>query len=119
MSGKVLVQIETPKTQSIDAVKTLLAYVGRTSDPLPSDVSLDNGRVVLILSNKKDCFYVATPRACSCPAHTWHPGQSCKHQRKFFPQSETAKPVSANEPLIKRGGFGPVDTMPGEEKAAA
>jgi len=34
------VQIESPKTQSIDAVKTLLAFVGRASSPLPTDVTL-------------------------------------------------------------------------------
>ena len=33
-------------TQSIDAIKSLLAYVGRASDPMPSDVILDNGRLV-------------------------------------------------------------------------
>jgi hypothetical protein len=38
--------------------------------------------------------------------------------RKYFPQQEAAKPVSANEPLIKRGGFRPVDILPHEEKAA-
>jgi hypothetical protein len=119
MSGKTLIQTENPKTQSIDAVKTLLAYVGRASDPLPSDVSLENGRVVLILSNKRDCYYVATSRACSCPANTWHPGQSCKHQRKFFPKIKAATKATASEPLVKRGGFRPVDTLPHEEKAAA
>jgi hypothetical protein len=107
-----------PVTQSVDAIKNLLAYVGRASDPLPSDVSLENGRLVLILSNKKDCYYVATARACSCPANTWYPGQRCKHQRKFFEESkEVTKPI-ASEPLVKRGGFKPFDELPGEKRAA-
>jgi hypothetical protein len=41
----------------------------------------------------------------------------CKHQRKYFLQSEAAKSVSDSEPLIKRGGFKPFDQMPSEEKA--
>ncbi len=42
--------------------------------------------LVLVLSNKKDAYYVVTPKACSRPAATYHPGQDCKHQRKHFPQ---------------------------------
>jgi hypothetical protein len=110
-----------PVTQSLDAIKCLLSLVGRASDPLPTDVSLEGGRVVLILSNKKDCYYVATQKKCSCPANTYHPGQPCKHQRAHFPQVATtaATKPAANEPLIKRGGFKPFDEMPGEEKARA
>jgi len=95
-----------PVTQSVDAVKTLLAFVGRASDPMPSDASLDNGRMVLILSNKKDAYYTCTAKACSCPAASYHHG-SCKHQRKYFPQAEATKPVSANASLK------PVATWPG------
>ncbi len=88
MNGKKLVyQVESPKTQSIDAVKALLAYKKVASDPLPQEVSLVGGRLVLVLSNKKDAFYTVTTRACSCPAATYHHGP-CKHQRKFFPQKE-------------------------------
>jgi hypothetical protein len=80
------------------------------------------------------------PRNALAPANTWHPGQPCKHQRKFFatPKKNAAEleaesdailaahktgakrlawPVD-NAPLIKRGGFRPVDTLPSEEKAA-
>ncbi len=80
-----------PVTQSVDAIKSLLAYVGRASDPMPSDVSLDNGRLVLILSNKKDCYYVATQKACSCPAAIYNPGKPCKHSRKYFPQPKKSR----------------------------
>jgi hypothetical protein len=86
MSGRTLFEDRSPKTQSIEAVKALLAWRGRERDPLPTDVSLDNGRMVLVLSNKKDVYYVTTPEACSCPSATYHPGQACKHQRKYFPQ---------------------------------
>ena len=40
--------------------------------------------MVLVLSNKKDAYYVVTPKTCSCPAATYHPGQPCKHRAKFF-----------------------------------
>jgi hypothetical protein len=64
-----------PVTQSLDAIKNLLAYVGRASDPMPSDVSLDNGRLVLVMSNKKDVYYTCTAAKCSCPGnqfrHNW------------------------------------------------
>ena len=116
MQSKTILKIENPTTQSIDSVKSLLSYVGRASDPLPTDVSLEGGRVVLILSNKKDCYYVVTQKACSCPANTWHPGQPCKHQRKFFPVAKVEQ-SSASEPLIQRGGFRPVDLLPSEERA--
>ena len=115
MNGKL--NIQSPKTQSIDAVKSLLAFVGRASNPLPSDVSLENGRVVLVLSNKKDCFYTVTSRACSCPAHNFGHGQRCKHQRKFFPQ--IAKPAEADSIRPACGAFRPVSLLPSEEKAAA
>ncbi len=104
-------------TQAVDAVKALLAFVGRASDPLPVDLALDGGRVVLVLNGKKDAFYTVTATACSCPSAHWHQGP-CKHMRKHFPQAEAAKAVSANEPLIKRGGFKPFSLLPSEEKAA-
>jgi len=95
MNGKKLVyQVESPKTQSTDAVKALLAYKKVASDPLPNEVSLDGGRLVMVLSNKKDAFYTVTDRACSCPAATYHHGP-CKHQRKYFPQ-----PKREAEPTI-------------------
>jgi len=85
MNGKKLVyQVESPKTQSTDAVKTLLAYKKVASDPLPQEVSLDGGRLVLVLSNKKDAYYTVTSRACSCPAATYNPGKPCKHITAHF-----------------------------------
>ena len=82
---------ESPKTQSIDAVKALLAFKKVACNPLPQEVSLDDGRLVLVLSNKKDAYYVVTPTGCSCPAATYHPGQPCKHSRKYFPQPQKSR----------------------------
>jgi hypothetical protein len=92
MSGRTILKIEKPTTQTIDSVKALLCWRGRASDPLPGFIEMgkEESRLMLVLSNKKDCFYVTTARACSCPAHNWHPGQRCKHQRKFFAEVKAA-----------------------------
>jgi hypothetical protein len=119
MSGRTILKVENPTTQSIDSVKSLLAYVGRASDPLPTDVSLESGRVVLILSNKKDCYYVATSKACSCPSATYRHSGPCKHQRKYFAEIKTATKPADTGSLIQRGGFKPFDEMPGERDTKA
>jgi hypothetical protein len=118
MSGKNLLEGQTgPVTQSVEAVKNLLAFVGRSADPLPTDVTLDNGRIVLVLNNKRDAYYTCTARACSCPSATYRHNGPCKHQRKYFPEAKAATKNTASEPLIQRGGFRPVDLLPSEEKA--
>ena len=91
------IEMGNPKTQSIDAVKALLTWRGRAVDPLPQYVELGSkeGRCVLVLSNKKDCFYVTTARACSCPAAVYNHGP-CKHQRKHFAE-QIAKPKPAGK----------------------
>ena len=91
MSGRTLIQMESPKTQSIDAVKALLSWRGIASDPLPREVSLD-GRLVLVLSNKKDAYYVTTPKSCSCPSATYNPGKPCKHMTAYF-KATSAEPL--------------------------
>jgi hypothetical protein len=117
MSGRNLLEGRTgPVTQSVAAIKSLLAYVGRASDPMPSDVSLDNGYLVLVLSNKKDAYYTVTATKCSCPAASYHHGP-CKHQRKFFPQ--VTKPLATEPESIRPTGKwpggrnGPVDEIMG------
>ncbi len=84
-------EVESPKTQSIEAVKALLAFKKVASDPLPQEVSLDGGRLVLVLSNKKDAYYVTTPKSCSCPSAVYHPGVACKHSKKYFPQPKKTR----------------------------
>ena len=81
---------ESLKTQSAEAIKGLLAWKKVSCDPLPQEVSLDGGRLVLVLSNKKDAYYTVTANGCSCPAATYHHGP-CKHQRKYFPQPKKSR----------------------------
>jgi hypothetical protein len=89
MNGKNLLEgLHGPVSQSVEAVKALLTWKGRAVDPLPSVVEFANegeeSRLMLVLSNKKDNYYVVTPTACSCPARTDRSGGPCKHQRKYF-----------------------------------
>jgi len=86
MVGRTLFEGASPKTQSIEAVKQLIAYHHHGQKPaeMPEFYRL-SGEMVLALSNKKDAYYMVTPKACSCPAATYHPGWACKHQRKYLP----------------------------------
>ena len=97
-----------PISQSVEAVKVLLTWKGHPVNPLPADLSMDNGRLVLVLSNKKDVYYTVTPTKCSCPAATYHPGQPCKHQRKHFPQ--VAMPAAT---VSEAGSIRPAGKWPG------
>ena len=87
MEIKALQDSGSPITQSKEAVKSLLAYVGLASDPLPTFLELPDKRCILVLSNKKDSYYTVTPESCSCPSATYRPGKPCKHQRKYFPEA--------------------------------
>jgi len=120
MAGKTLIDIQKPTTQTVEAVKALLAWRGRAAEPLPSFIEMGEGnnRLVLVLSNKKACFYVTTARACSCPAAIYNHGP-CKHQRKYFAE-QIAKPAASEPGSIRPAGKwtggmnGPVSPLPGE-----
>jgi len=75
-------------TQRIESVKSLLAFMGRANNPLPKFVEMkaEDSHVVLVQSSKKDCYYMTTPKTCSCPAATFRQGP-CKHQSRFFSKS--------------------------------
>jgi hypothetical protein len=102
MSEKNLLEDRTgPVTQSVEAVKALLTWKGRASDPLPSVVEFANegkeSRLMLVLSNKKNSYYVTTATKCSCPSQTYR-GGTCKHIRKFFPQEQAATAADSIRP---------------------
>ncbi|MHB8119804.1 MAG: SWIM zinc finger family protein [Methanothrix sp.] len=122
---------ESPVTQGREAVKQLIAYHNHGVEPqeMPNFYRLTGG-MVLVLNNKKDAYYVTTPKTCSCPAAIYNPGP-CKHARKYFPQPK--KEVATEEPTegAKRlarppeesirpntKAFRPFDSLPSEEKAA-
>jgi len=93
-----ILSVEKPQTQTVEAVKALLQWRGRAADPLPEFVEMGEGdsRLVLVLSNKRDCYYTTTARDCSCPAHNWHPGQRWKILRRAdHPQAEHGRDLAA------------------------
>ena len=115
MFGRILVQIQTPVTQKPEAVEALAAYLNK---PIEAGV-LDLGAAKLVKSNKGNAFYTVTANACSCPSATYHPGQPCKHARKYF-STKLEQVVTVAEPgSIKPegkwpGGLnGPVDECKG------
>ena len=114
MSGTIIFDGEGPKTQSIDAVKALIAYHHHSQEPaeMPDFYRLSRD-MVLALSGKRDAYYVVTNKACSCPSFT-HRGGPCKHQRKYFPQPKKslAEIAVIDEPSIQLSGFRP--TLPTE-----
>jgi len=109
MSGRTLFDGASPKTQTIEAVKQLIAYQqhhGQVPAEMPAFYRL-SGEMVLVLSNKEDAYYVVTAKACSCPAATYQPGRACKHQRKFFPQpkkSQAQTEAESDAELVKIAG---------------
>ena len=113
MNEKTLLASGSPITQRIDAVKALLAWKKVSSDPLPEFVEMGDGdsRLMLVLSKKKDCYYVVTAHACSCPSATYHLGTRCKHIKRYFPQED----IRDSLPGWSGGAHGPVD--PEEIKA--
>lgn len=94
MESKTLLDSGSPITQSIDAVKALLSFAGRASDPLPTFVELPGRGVVLVLSSKKDAYYTTTAQACSCPSGIYRPRQTCKHRRTYFSQDPKAAKIA-------------------------
>lgn len=100
MSGKIIYESESPKTQSIDAVKALLSWRKMPVSPMPDYVEMP-GEVFLVANNKKDAYYVTTARSCSCPSHVYH-GGPCKHQRKHFGLKAVVEPVMGDR--IKPAG---------------
>jgi hypothetical protein len=85
----------SPVTQGREAVKQLIAYHNHGVEPqeMPNFYRL-TGEMVLVLNNKKDAYYVTTPKTCSCPAAVYNPGP-CKHARKYFAQPK--KEVATEE----------------------
>ena len=105
---------KAPVTQSTSAVVSLLKYLGKESEPLPAAVELSS--MALVLSNKKEVYYVTAANSCSCPSAAYRPGQKCKHQRRYFPGTDASKEVARDDMDTIRpsgkwpGGFnGPVD----------
>lgn len=105
MNGKTILKMESPVSQSREAVKQLIAYFnhGQQPEEMPSFYRLSND-VVLVQSKKGDAYYVTSHKSCSCPAAIYNPGQPCKHSKKYFPQ--IARPETLEKGNLR-------DSLPG------
>ena len=75
--SKFTIESDAPKTQSIEAVKSLIEYFdGSPCARLPAKVQLSGGWI-LVLSSKKDQYYVTSRDACSCPSFVYR--RRCRH----------------------------------------
>jgi len=115
MSGMNLLEGRSgPTTQGTDAVKSLLTYLSRPSNPMPIFVQLkDNVR--LTKCKKGDAYYCTSLKDCSCPARTYHPREPCKHMQML--QAEIDNESIAPVAKWAVGRNGPVD--PDELKLVA
>jgi hypothetical protein len=107
MSNKTLFEPSCPLTQTAAAVKSLITFHNHGHEPaeMPAFYRL-TAEMVLVQSNKKDVYYVVTPKSCSCPSATYRPNQTCKHQRRYFPQpkSQAAREAEVEAELAKERG---------------
>jgi hypothetical protein len=123
MAGKIILEMESPKTQSVEGVRALITFHNHGEAPaeMPAFYRL-TAEMVLVQSNKGDVYYVVTPKSCSCPAKTYGPGKPCKHQRRYFPQpkSQAARDAEVEAELAKERGAKrlarPVDSIRPTEK---
>lgn len=86
-TNRTIFEPKQPTTQSVEAVKQLIAFYNHNEEPaeMPAFYRL-SGEMVLVLSIKKDSYYVVTEKACSCPSFM-HRGGPCKHQKSYFGKS--------------------------------
>ena len=111
MAERIILNVETPKTQTVESVKAFLKWRGRVIDPLPVYVELAGG-VRLTRSKKGDAYYTTTSRDCSCPARAYNPGAPCKHMKAL----QAAMDNESIRPKV--GAFRPVSLLPSEERCA-
>ena len=76
MSGKVLFDGGI-KSQPVDAVKSMIEFFdGEPCARLPAKVQLAGGWM-LVLSSKKDQYYLSSKSECSCPGFYYR--RTCRH----------------------------------------
>lgn len=75
MAGVIVPSV--PVTQTIESGKCLAKFLGMAEE-LPETISLANG-ARLVLSSRKDAYYMTTAKGCSCRAGQY--GRMCKHRK--------------------------------------
>ncbi len=120
MVAKILFRGKAPKTQSISAVRELIAFQqhGQKPEKMPEFYRLSES-MVLVRSNKGDAYYTTMPDDCSCPAMSFNPEKLCKHSRMYFPQLkkealslDSIRPVGDWIGPDGKRANGPIDSLP-------
>ena len=76
--GKLLSYVTDCPFLMVELHKKPLAKFLGLPEELPSSISLE-GDAQLVLSTKRDCYYMTTPKGSSCKAGTY--GRMCKHRK--------------------------------------
>lgn len=109
MSG--IITPSVPVTQTIESGKALAKFLG-LSEELPEMITLA-GSARLVLSSKRDAYYVTTTDSCSCKAGQY--GRICKHRKPEGNQPSKAAIYQARQREMRTrarvGLSGPVDSI--------
>jgi hypothetical protein len=95
MSSKLIKNIEQV-TQSVESVVELLKYLGKSVDPLPDAVRIEDG-AQLTKSCKGDCYYYTSLKGCSCPGFFYR--HKCKHIKGLAGSSSKPRGQTIEETL--------------------
>ena len=85
---------EASVTQSTEAIESLLNYLGKSTNPLPEIVSLSEG-LQLTKSSKGDCYYVTSPKGCTCIGFVYH--RNCRHMKTLSKEAEAVPDENARK----------------------
>lgn len=94
MAGNLKVEIRYPVTQTIDSGNALAKFLG-LSEELPEKIALAND-AALVLSTKRDAYYVVTLQSCTCMA-----GQYNKIGRHRRDLTQATREAQAPKPLLQ------------------
>ncbi len=109
MTGDLIPQM--PVTQTIESGKALAKFLGLTEET-PEIITLAGG-ARLVLSSKKDAYYMTTAKGCSCKAGQY--GRMCKHRKPEGNHPSKAAIYQARQREMraraKAGLIAPVDSL--------
>lgn len=107
-----------PVTQTIESGKALAKFLG-LAEETPKTITLAGG-ARLVLSSKKDAYYMTTAKGCSCKAGQY--GRMCKHRKPEGNQPSQAELYQRRQRELharaKAGLIEPVDSIRPEGKFA-
>jgi len=95
--------VDSPVSQSVEAVQSFLAAMGVHRESPPASVKMSDS-CFLVLSATGEEYYTVTRRGCSCPSSIYHPGTVCKHQKKFLGMTQEPARIA----MTSGAGFKPI-----------